>query len=220
MPTTYVVRQGEWLDKIAHDFGFSSWRTIYDAPENEGFRAKRPNPDIIYPGDELIIPDKDLKMEPVEPGVPGVIVLKRTQSRIRIEPLMPDGRGYAGHTYVLELSTGIELSGIVPQNGVVEHFIPTSTDRATLSITSTDGEIDNEWELLIGHLDPVSEVTGLKARLSHLQYFCGPVDGELDDDTHAALLQFQYDHADAYGLKPSGEPDADTLSAIEAEYGC
>lgn len=53
----HVVVKGEWLSKIAQKYGIKSWRTIYDHPANEAFRKKRPNPDLIQPGDEIFIPD-------------------------------------------------------------------------------------------------------------------------------------------------------------------
>src|SRR4249920_494288 len=57
MSTTHTVLQGECLSSIAHDFGFGDWHVIYDHPQNASFKTKRPNPNLIYPGDELFIPD-------------------------------------------------------------------------------------------------------------------------------------------------------------------
>jgi hypothetical protein len=57
MGTPYTVVAGDYLVKIAADHGYESWRDIYYHPDNEDFRRKRPNPDKIYPGDVLILPD-------------------------------------------------------------------------------------------------------------------------------------------------------------------
>ncbi len=54
----YTVRAGDTLVAIAKRFGFASWREIYDHPDNEPFRRKRPNPDRIFPGDVLLIPGR------------------------------------------------------------------------------------------------------------------------------------------------------------------
>lgn len=56
MGAEYIVKKGDYLTKIAHDHGFDDWRTIYNSPENGAFKAKRPNPDLIHPGDRIIIP--------------------------------------------------------------------------------------------------------------------------------------------------------------------
>ncbi len=57
MPITYTVEQGDCLDSIAfaHDF-FPD--TIWNHPPNAAIRAERKDPNILYPGDVLTIPDK------------------------------------------------------------------------------------------------------------------------------------------------------------------
>jgi LysM domain len=59
MPT-HTVRTGETLATIARKYGHSDWKTIYDHPANAEFQRKRPNPNIILPGDVIFIPDQRL----------------------------------------------------------------------------------------------------------------------------------------------------------------
>src|SRR5215471_991628 len=61
----HIVKQGECLSRIAASYGFRDYRTIYDHPKNAEFRKLRPNPNIIFPGDVIFIPDKALKNESV-----------------------------------------------------------------------------------------------------------------------------------------------------------
>lgn len=51
---TYTVKSGDSLSKIAKELygDASKWRRIHEANS-----AKIPNPDLIHPGQELIIPD-------------------------------------------------------------------------------------------------------------------------------------------------------------------
>ena len=49
----YVVQQGDYLSRIALRFGFADWRAIYDHADNASFRKKRPNPNLIKPGDVI-----------------------------------------------------------------------------------------------------------------------------------------------------------------------
>lgn len=71
MPTSYTVKPGDNLSKIAVKHGFNNYREIYDHPSNAAFRAKRPNPNFIFPGDVIIIPDKG--GAPSSPPIPLII---------------------------------------------------------------------------------------------------------------------------------------------------
>src|SRR3990167_8898017 len=60
----YVVVKGDNLTKIARRFDVpGGWRTIYNHPKNRAFKAKRPDPNLIYPGDVLWI-DEEEKEKP------------------------------------------------------------------------------------------------------------------------------------------------------------
>lgn len=52
---TYTVRSGDNLTQIGRRFGMS-WRELYEHPENSALRARRPDPNEIFPGDAIIIP--------------------------------------------------------------------------------------------------------------------------------------------------------------------
>jgi hypothetical protein len=56
MTSPYTVISGDTLSGIARKQGIKDWRDIYNHPDNAGFRRKRPNPDLIFPGDVVMIP--------------------------------------------------------------------------------------------------------------------------------------------------------------------
>jgi hypothetical protein len=56
MSTAYTVQRGDNLSVIAKRNGLRSWKEIYNDPENADFRRKRPNPNLIFPGDVVMIP--------------------------------------------------------------------------------------------------------------------------------------------------------------------
>jgi LysM domain len=58
MPVSYIVNIGDSLSSIARRHGIKSWRELYNHPDNAGLRSKRPNPNVIFPGDVVIIPQK------------------------------------------------------------------------------------------------------------------------------------------------------------------
>lgn len=69
MSNTYVVKAGDTLSGIAQTKGYKSWRDIYFHPDNQVFRTKRPNPNLIFPGDTLVLPNTGPSAPP--PATPG-----------------------------------------------------------------------------------------------------------------------------------------------------
>lgn len=58
----YKVKKGDNLHKIAkrHGYPAADWRKIYDHKKNADFRRKRPDPNMIKPGDVVLIPKTPL----------------------------------------------------------------------------------------------------------------------------------------------------------------
>jgi hypothetical protein len=55
----YRVIAGDNLSRIAAHHGIRYWQNIYLSTENTAFRETRTNPDLIYPGDRIKIPDRE-----------------------------------------------------------------------------------------------------------------------------------------------------------------
>jgi hypothetical protein len=55
-PKPYSVRPGDSLVSIARQAGFHSWADIYNNPANANLRARRPDPNQLKPGDQIMIP--------------------------------------------------------------------------------------------------------------------------------------------------------------------
>ena len=53
----YTVVKGDNLTRIAARHRIRHWQILYLAADNAAFRALRPNPDLIYPGDVIHIPN-------------------------------------------------------------------------------------------------------------------------------------------------------------------
>jgi hypothetical protein len=56
VPFPYTVKPGDNLSAIARRFNVGSWQEIYNLPENAEFRRRRPNPNLIFPNDVVMIP--------------------------------------------------------------------------------------------------------------------------------------------------------------------
>ncbi|MEZ4442984.1 MAG: peptidoglycan-binding domain-containing protein [Polyangiaceae bacterium] len=196
MPKTVVISQGQCLASLAEEHHFYDWRTIYDDPANAPLRELRPNPNHLLPGDHVVIPDKDPRVETRDTGRAHRFTVRRqpTELRIRLEDLEPQ-------RYRLEVGTQV-FEGSGPH---IQHRIPPAVADATLQVwfNAEREEPDLVWQLRLGHLDPADEVTGLKERLENLGF--GPTDGpDIDEETLSAVHAFQISR----GLEQTEEVDA------------
>jgi LysM repeat protein len=58
----YKVKQGDCLSSIAERYGLF-WEKVWNHPKNAKLKEKRKDPNILYPGDVVFVPDKDRKEE-------------------------------------------------------------------------------------------------------------------------------------------------------------
>ncbi len=206
MSTTHVVKQGECLSSIALRYGFSDYRTIYEHPDNAAFKRKRPNPNVIHPGDTLVIPDKKSPLQAeCTTGKRHRLTFERVRVLARMAVLEDDDHPIADAPYELWIE-GKKQDGRTDENGLLEESLPPDLPEARLVLPERGLEI----ELRFGHLDPIEEVTGLQARLNNLGFWCGEVDGILGPLTRSAITSFQASR----GLVPSGEPDGPTRDLL------
>ncbi len=215
MSKQHIVAQGECLTRIAAAHGFTDWRTLYLHPSNAPLRAKRPNPNILFPGDVIRIPDNTVKEEQLETGRLHRFVVHSPRKRLRIVFKSPKGEPLALLPYTLRLHESLVAKGQTSSEGLLDEPVPMGFPAATL-------EIDGRTLLLnLGHLNPSGDVenddlSGIQARLNNLGYTAGPNDGIYGRNTRAALALLQSDE----DLSPNGLPDLPTLSRLEALHGC
>ena len=79
------------------------------------------------------------------------------------------------------------------------------------TITVGEGVEKRSYDLALGSLDPVEEITGMQSRLNNLGFWCD-VTGDWDDQSRQAMTHFQAQ----VGLRATGDPDQDTLDRLEA----
>jgi N-acetylmuramoyl-L-alanine amidase len=193
MPVHHRVSQGECLASIASAHGLH-WRTIYNHPLNAELRSKRPNPNLLYPGDEIVIPDPEQKEVDRSTDGRHQFVATSLTTRLRIKLQDRDGQPYTRARYVLTIA-GNDKEGATDGNGMIEETIRAdvtcATLRAWLRLSPDDPEEEFFWSLAPGSLDPVDTITGVQARLNNLSFFCGAVDNIVGPRTKAALRNFQ-----------------------------
>jgi hypothetical protein len=217
MATYHEVEQGECLSSIALLYGFSDYHTIYNHPKNAEFKKKRPDPNVIYPGDEIFIPDKELKHENRGTEKKHKFKIHPSKTLLRIIVKDENEKPLAGKDYELKIGDLI-LKGSTNSAGLLEQTVAADVTEGTLKLWRDQSTPGNylSWILKIGHLDPVTLATGIQGRLNNLAFNCGSVDGIIGPKTKAAVRAFQ----EYYGLQVDGIPGPITQAKLKELHGC
>ena len=211
----HIVESGECLSSIAHHYGLPHWRTIYDHPNNAAFKAKRPNPNLIYPGDLLYIPDPARREEklPSDKRHIFTVDLPPTYINIRIQDLAKEPIANARYQLTME---AMELSGPTDDDGWIRGEIPAWAEYGQLQVWPNDDDPETviNWTVKLGHLNPLDTVSGIKGRLNNLGYYCGEVNDIEDELYDDAVRRFQEDH----GLVVDGIAGPATRGRLDREH--
>ena len=208
----YTVVQGDCLSAIALRFGFADWRTIYNHGNNAEFRRLRPNPNLIYPGDNVFIPETDTRTDPAPVDAWHNYKVEGQKTLVRVRMLDGDMTGLNGKKYRLEYD-GKTKEGTLGGDGMVEQEIAPDSENAKLTVwldgdTSRPGVI---WDIRLGHLDPPDTPSGIQARLRNLGFDPGPIDGIIGPRTEAAIRGFQ----SRFGLTVDGIAGPNTQNKLK-----
>lgn len=211
MATEHTIKAGECLSSITKKYGFSDYKTIYEHPQNAEFKRKRPNPNVVHPGDSLFIPEKELKQIPIATEQKHPFKLKRQKTFLHLIVKDSTGKPYANVKYDLTVA-GELMKGTTGGDGKIEQEILADAKVGELFLYSKSGteEIIGAIELDLGFLEPVEEDIGVQARLINLGFDCGRVDGVVGTKTQAALRAFQRKN----GLTANGNADAATRDKL------
>lgn len=205
----YVIQQGDTLSLLAKRNKLASWETIYNHPNNAAFKRNRPNPNLIYPGDVVYIPAIETRTEEGSTEQTHKFTVRRQKQvlRIAVEDIM--GERIADTDYELVVGS-LKLNGKTDGEGLLEEEIPVDATKGKLKVGN------HKWDLLIGHLNPVTSntkdkgVSGAQGRLRNLGYTAGPIDGIHGPKTRAAIEAFQADEK----LDVNGELNEETREAL------
>lgn len=210
MPKEHIVEQGECLTSLAREYGFGSWERLYSHDLNEALRELRPNPNLLCPGDVVLIPDRRPRNERVGADAAHRVRVVREQVELRLRITSCTGGAPREGRYRLEGSTIETRHGTLDEGELVEE-IPADLREVVLTVLGNDGSTIRVVHLQVGSLDPPDTVSGLQGRLVRLGYAPGAVDGDLGPLTRAALEAFR----DREGLDtpPDDSGVAATLAA-------
>ena len=234
MGKTHVVEQGEHLAGIAKKYGFRDFHTVWDDGPNADLKKSRKNPNILFPGDSVLIPDLLPKWVGADTGKLHLFNVKIQKVLLQIIVEDTDETPLAGTPSTLKVKEN-KFEQPVQPDGMVKAEI--DEDDKDGQLTLKEKKLD--YRLRIGHLNPLivdpdketdakrraEAIIAWQDRLNNLGYFAGFTIDDTDQ-FQWALQEFQRDHGwvldtkKEKGKKLNGKTDQDTRDKLEEVYGC
>lgn len=204
----YIVRQGEYLAKLAFVHGFDA-ETVWGDAKNEDLKKLRPDPNILAPGDILYIPDKGEEPLAIEKGVENSYAAEVPKVEVTI--VFRDLEGPLANE-------PFELRGAVASGEPT-----TDADgKVTLTVAVTVSEVEilfpqrhESYLVRVGNMDPVAGASGVHKRLANLGYLHRQPGISVGEMLPAALWSFQAEHE----IEPTGTLDDATRAALTEKHG-
>ena len=243
MPTRCTVQPGDCISSLAESNGLL-WEKIWNHPENAQLKRQRKDPNILFPGDVVFLPDPQLRTESKATDQLHKFVLKRVMAKLRIRIMKPPDnnetarRGTAGeqgaqhfeacdpqtepdqkeipraHSPYILDIDGVIRKGQTDSDGYIDVPISPAAEEGTLKLDPGTTQ-ETVIPLQLGYLDPLEEISGVRQRLSNLGFSCEDSSDELTDDLEAALRAYQQSR----GLEVTGKPDESTLNDLKSAHG-
>jgi hypothetical protein len=217
----YVVRAGDYLTAVAHARGLTPG-DIWDHPANADLRKKRPNPEILAPGDILFIPVVEREWLPVSAGSTNTYVVTIPLVEIHVVLHGSDGKPLAGKSLVLEPDPGVK-SPTTDGTGLLKVKIPVTVRRVTVTVP----DANLKFQIRVGELDPHDTSSGILSRLRQLGY--AGSEGHLArsgrpylagvDLSENALRRAVSAYQNDQGQDVTGTLDASLCDAVRTGYG-
>jgi len=183
MAKTHQIRQGESLLELAYEGGFDTWKRIWDEPANAELRERRKDPQVLLPGDAVVLPEKQSVPEASCP-VDKVhrFRLVRPRAWVNLRMLDDDGAPLAGLRYTLRIDGHVH-GGRTDDEGLISVEIRPNAHDGHLTLWLEEPDEAFEARVQVGDLDPACAPSGARARLRNLGLPCG---GEQHDDLERA----------------------------------
>lgn len=205
----HTVKQGEHVVRLAYEHGFRDWTKVWQNGANADLRSLRENPNVLLPGDELFLPDFLEKGEFCGTGQVHPFTAPALNLQLKIVVRDVNGDPIPSCECLLAFD-GNDRTLVTDGEGKLNEEIPPGTTSGEIRIRGS------VYRLSIGHLDPVEEKTGQRARLANLGYYFEE-DEDLDDEKfRSAVEEFQCDH----DLDVDGKCGPNTQKKLKKVHGC
>jgi hypothetical protein len=205
------VKQGDCIMSVAEAHGFF-WETIWNHPDNGELKQLRNDPNILFPGDIVIIPEITLRIENAPTDTRTKFVKKTNHVHVRLRLLDMKRKPRPNAEYIATVDDVVS-TGHSDGNGYIT--IPVRPDSRQLKLKVIDGTRTDEYTLPLGSIDPIDEISGVQQRLSNLGYPCSSEQGTMGEITRSAICAFQKE----MNLNVTGELDDSTRQKLEQIHG-
>ena len=210
----HVIRQGDYLLKLAHLKGFDA-DEVWNDGKNAELQKARKDPSMLKPGDILFVPDEPRKRLKLNAKQANAFVARVPSVKIAVV-IAHDGEPLKNAKYVVEgLGDDTELT--TDGEGKVELQAPVHAREVTLRFVETG----KRMKIAIGDLDPADTPSGARMRLTSLGFYSGKAEGADAYVGHDGLVLGRAVRAfqAASGLDTTGEIDDATREALVAAHG-
>lgn len=231
----HTISEGEDLPSIALQYKTSADK-IWNDPKNVAIRQQKAedwrknlgsvpeSPYVLEPGDTLWIPPYEPKKVAIATDQRHTFKRKGLRAKVTLY-LQKDGKPRAGKKYAMKVEKET-FSGVTGGDGKIEHWVPADAVTGFLQVEPDKLEPDDlknplvqlmlkqggppkeEYELHLGHIDPVTTDRGLCARLYNLGFLDS--DDADADELEDALREFQ----EKFGIRVTGQPSAKTFAKL------
>ncbi len=202
----YVVKQGDFVDLLAHQYGFDA-NDVWNDSANDELRKNRDNPNVLYSTDVLYMPPR------VAPA-PFNLQTGTTNTFESNEPTVPVQIRFDYPDLASQAFTIDELPNLTGQStdgdGIAKFVVPINIGHFTVTFTSSA----TSFAFLLGNLDPVGTLSGIFQRLQNLGYIPREVAVDTSDlePLRKALRRFR-----DYNMDP--DEALDDVSPLPPAYG-
>lgn len=216
MSIRHTVQPGECFASIAARYGFDDYSVVYNHPANAKLKRIRPNPNVLFPGDVVAIPEPKPRELSLNTGRVHPVKVRLPKKELRVVIKNDRDEALASTPYSLQVDgRGTPEEGTTDGNGLLKHPVPAGTQSVVVQIAELS------LRMRLGWLAPLREtqdhgVRGAQARLCNLGYNVGSIDGKLSRGTRTAIAMFQHDHEQPV----DGELSPELIDQLLKEHGC
>jgi hypothetical protein len=159
----FVIRQGDYLMKLAYSFGFDA-DAVWNDDKNTDLRKVRPDHNILYPGDVLYVPEKSGN------AVATALVTGATNDFATSAPVVMIAVRFTGQGLGSQPCSVRELDSLTglttDADGLLSFSAPVTLETITISLDA----LSIDCACLVGGLDPIATASGVYQRLQNLGY--------------------------------------------------